>query len=128
MCRLLASMNGLADVADARVLAGTSVTIRYLSGDVVLQTIVETSQTRIHLTDHIKQKCMENAYIPLMCVRLDWAQPVRIQLPDGFELGQPSMHMEGTLVPTAIPKDIDDNTCLVCLDWALDVEMGMIDI
>ena len=125
-------MNVLADVADARVLAGTSVTFRYLSGNVVLQTMVDFDQTRSQLTDHIKILCMENAYIPMTCVRLEWAQPVRLQSPDGFELGQPSMHMEGTLVPAAIPEDIVDsnfvhNTCLVCSDWALDVDVLKID-
>ena len=115
-------------MADALVLAGTSVTIRYLSGAVVLQTIVETSQARTRLTDHIRQKCAESAYIPLMCVRLEWAQPVRIQGPPGFELGQSSMHMAATLVPTAIPDDFDPgsyyvpHTCVVCSDAALDVD------
>ena len=124
----LGSCNEFDDVTDALVTAGTSVTIRYLSGDVVLQTIVETSQERTVLTDHIKQECAKSAYIPLMCVGLEWAQPVRIQSPVGFELGQSPMHMEATLIPTAIPDDFDPglyyvpDTCVVCYDAALDVD------
>ena len=116
-------MNVLADVADARVLAGTSVTIRYLSGNVALQTMVDFDQTRCQLTDHIKL-ILESAYIPMKRVRLEWAQPVCLPSPEGFELGQPSMHMEGTLGTTAILEDYDDNTCHVCFDWALNVGDG----
>ena len=47
-------MNVLADVAEARVLAGTSVTIRRLSGDAVLETVVDFDRTRCQLTDNIK--------------------------------------------------------------------------
>ena len=79
-------MNVLADVADARVLAGTSVAIRYLSGNVVLQTMVDFDQTRCQLTDHIKL-IVENAYISMKRVRLEWAQPVCLPSPEWFELG-----------------------------------------
>ena len=107
MCCALGSSNEFDDVTDALVIAGTSVTIRNLSGDVVLQTIVETSQGRPVLADSIKQEYAKSAYIQHMCVRLEWTQPVRIQRPAGFELEQSAMHMEATLVLTAIPAEFD---------------------
>ena len=54
MCCALGSSNEVDNVTDALVIAGTSVTIRNLTGDVVLQTIVETSQGRTVLADRIK--------------------------------------------------------------------------
>ena len=132
MCCALGSSNEVDNVTDALVIAGTSVTIRNLTGDVVLQTIVETSQGRTVLADHIKQECAKSAYIPQMCVRLEWAQPVRVQSPAGFELGQSPMHMEATLILSAIPDDLepgyfDSNTCVVCYEAALDVDDLKID-
>ena len=87
MCCALGSSNEVDNVTDALVIAGTSVTIRNLTGDVVLQTIVETSQGRTVLADHIKQEYAKSAYIPHMCVRLEWTQPVRIQRPADFKPG-----------------------------------------
>ena len=110
-------MNVLAEVAEARVLAGTSVTIRLLSGDVLLEAIVDFDYTRCQLTDHIKF-ILDNNDVPLKRVHLEWAQLVYLLSPVGFEVGQPSMHMEGTLISTAHLEDYDDNTCHVCFDWA----------
>ena len=125
----LGSSNEVDNVTDTLVTAGTSVTIRNLSGEVVVQTTIETNQERTVLADHIKQEYAKNAYIPQMCVRLEWAQPVGIQTPVGFELGQSVMHMEATLIVTAIPADFDPgdgyyvpNTCLACYEPALDVD------
>ena len=123
----LGSSNEVDNVTDALVAAGTSVTIRNLTGDVVLQTIVESSQERIVLADHIKQELVRSAYIPHMCIRLEWTQPVCIQRPAGFELEQSAMHMEATLVLTAIPAEFDfadfvPDTCLVCYEAAIDVD------
>ena len=103
----LGSSNEVDNVTDTLVTAGTSVTIRNLSGDVLLQTVVETSQGRTVLTNHIKQELVRSTYIPRMCMRLQWTQPVCIQRPAGFKLADSQMHIEATMIQAAIPAEFD---------------------
>ena len=123
----LGSSNEVDNVTDTLVTAGTSVTIRNLSGDVLLQTVVETNQGWTVLTNHIKQELVRSTYIPRMCMQLQWTQPVCIQRPAGFKLADSQMHIEATMIQAAIPAEFDfgdlvPDTCPICYDVALDVD------
>ena len=123
MCCALGSATEFDGVTDALVIAGTFVTIRDVSGDVVLQTMVTTTQERTVLAEQIKQEYAENACIPIMCVQLEWTQSMRIQRPAGFELGQSLLRMEARVNLIPIPGDIDfeyfvPDTCFICYEAA----------
>ena len=110
------------------VLQGSEVTIRKLSGRLVLAMTTENNQSITRLTEFCRCMCASSENIPEICAYLIWKPPVRIQGPGEFY----PIRLEATLNIKRIPSDDDfhdmlgneDGRCLVCYDAAPDVYDG----